>query len=169
MSCRHRHDHHHHHHHHNQIFVMKEGHHKVFTLFGGTKLLTCNSQVCPSNSYTMISVSAMDSKLRKNLTKLLFSVKCRLHKQEHLQRKHVDRILGSIKLDCTHQARSTRTLSRFVALLPGIARPPSMGVGRSMWYSNVQAGCYYSVSGLPIECVDGVLKRVLPLHTSHVR
>lgn len=27
---------------------MKEGHHKVFTLFGGTKLLTCNSQVCPS-------------------------------------------------------------------------------------------------------------------------
>lgn len=29
-----------------QIFVMKEGHHKVFTLFGGTKLLTCNSQVC---------------------------------------------------------------------------------------------------------------------------
>eukprot|EP00752_Nemacystus_decipiens_P010629 g9467.t1 len=27
-----------------EIFVMKEGHHKVFTLFGGTKLLTCNSQ-----------------------------------------------------------------------------------------------------------------------------
>lgn len=28
-----------------QIFVMKEGHHKVFTLFGGTKLLTSNNQV----------------------------------------------------------------------------------------------------------------------------
>lgn len=28
-----------------QIFVMKEGHHKVFTLFGGTKILTCSSQV----------------------------------------------------------------------------------------------------------------------------
>ncbi|CAB1105130.1 unnamed protein product [Ectocarpus sp. CCAP 1310/34] len=27
-----------------EIFMMKEGHHKVFTLFGGTKLLTCNSQ-----------------------------------------------------------------------------------------------------------------------------
>eukprot|EP00903_Cladosiphon_okamuranus_P009432 g8993.t1 len=28
----------------NEVFVMKEGHHKVFTLFGGTKLLSCNSQ-----------------------------------------------------------------------------------------------------------------------------
>jgi len=30
---------------------MKEGHHKVFTLFGGTKLLTCNSQVGPSHAF----------------------------------------------------------------------------------------------------------------------
>ena len=28
-----------------QVYVMKEGHHKVFTLFGGTKLLTSSSQV----------------------------------------------------------------------------------------------------------------------------
>lgn len=35
-----------------QVFVMKEGHHKVFTLFGGTKLLTCNSQVRRASSLT---------------------------------------------------------------------------------------------------------------------
>lgn len=36
---------------------MKEGHHKVFTLFGGTKLLTCNSQVRQISGPSLLTIT----------------------------------------------------------------------------------------------------------------